>query len=63
MRYPAAALASAAFHRHNASTATKTARSSVIVGFAITVIDEVEAARVFAHLRELGELKIAEERR
>jgi len=28
----------------------------VHVGFAITVIDEVEAARVFEHLREIGEL-------
>jgi hydrogenase expression/formation protein HypC len=28
----------------------------VHVGFAITVIDEAEAARVFAHLREIGEL-------
>jgi len=28
----------------------------VHVGFAITVIDEAEAARVFEHLRELGEL-------
>ncbi len=26
------------------------------VGFAITIIDEVEAARVFEHLREIGEL-------
>ena len=29
----------------------------VHVGFAITVIDETEAARVFEHLRELGELE------
>ena len=28
----------------------------VHVGFAITVIDEVEAARVFAHLREIEEI-------
>jgi len=28
----------------------------VHVGFAITVLDEVEAARVFEHLREIGEL-------
>jgi hydrogenase expression/formation protein HypC len=28
----------------------------VHVGFAITVIDEAEAARVFEHLRELGEV-------
>lgn len=28
----------------------------VHVGFAITIIDEVEAARVFEHLREIGEL-------
>jgi len=28
----------------------------VHVGFAITVIDEIEAGRVFEHLRELGEL-------
>jgi hydrogenase expression/formation protein HypC len=28
----------------------------VHVGFAITVIDEAEAARVFAHLREIGEI-------
>jgi len=28
----------------------------VHVGFAISVIDEAEAARVFAHLREIGEL-------
>ena len=28
----------------------------VHVGFAITVIDEAEAARVFEHLREIGEL-------
>ncbi len=28
----------------------------VHVGFGITVIDEVEAARVFEHLREIGEL-------
>jgi hydrogenase expression/formation protein HypC len=28
----------------------------VHVGFAITVIDEVEAQRVFQHLREIGEL-------
>ncbi len=27
----------------------------VHVGFAITVIDEAEAQRVFAHLREIGE--------
>ena len=26
------------------------------VGFAITVIDEAEAERVFAHLRQIGEL-------
>ena len=35
----------------------------VHVGFAITVIDEAEAARVFEHLREIGELsrsKLAE---
>jgi hydrogenase expression/formation protein HypC len=28
----------------------------VHVGFAIAVIDEAEAARVFEHLREIGEL-------
>lgn len=28
----------------------------VHVGFAIAVIDEVEAGRVFEHLREIGEL-------
>lgn len=28
----------------------------VHVGFAITVIDEAEAARVFAHLSEIGEI-------
>jgi hydrogenase expression/formation protein HypC len=28
----------------------------VHVGFAITVIDEAEAARVFQHLQEIGEL-------
>lgn len=28
----------------------------VHVGFAISVIDETEAARVFEHLREIGEL-------
>ena len=28
----------------------------VHVGFAISVIDEAEAARVFEHLREIGEL-------
>jgi hydrogenase expression/formation protein HypC len=28
----------------------------VHVGFAISVIDEAEAARVFNHLREIGEL-------
>ena len=28
----------------------------VHVGFAITVIDEAEADRIFRHLRELGEL-------
>jgi hydrogenase expression/formation protein HypC len=28
----------------------------VHVGFAITVIDAAEAGRVFAHLREIGEL-------
>ena len=28
----------------------------VHVGFAITVIDEAEAVRVFEHLREIGEL-------
>jgi hydrogenase expression/formation protein HypC len=28
----------------------------VHVGFAITILDEEEAARVFAHLREIGEL-------
>jgi hydrogenase expression/formation protein HypC len=28
----------------------------VHVGFAITVIDETEAQRVFQHLREIGEL-------
>jgi hydrogenase expression/formation protein HypC len=28
----------------------------VHVGFAITVIDEIEAGRVFEHLRALGEL-------
>lgn len=28
----------------------------VHVGFAITIIDEAEAQRVFAHLREIGEL-------
>jgi hydrogenase expression/formation protein HypC len=28
----------------------------VHVGFAIAVIDEAEAGRVFAHLREIGEL-------
>jgi hydrogenase expression/formation protein HypC len=28
----------------------------VHVGFAITVIDEAEAARIFAHLAEIGEL-------
>lgn len=28
----------------------------VHVGFAITVIDEAEAKRVFEHLREIGEL-------
>jgi hydrogenase expression/formation protein HypC len=28
----------------------------VHVGFAITVIDEAEAERVFEHLREIGEL-------
>ena len=28
----------------------------VHVGFAITVIDQAEAARVFEHLREIGEL-------
>ncbi|MGE0333995.1 MAG: HypC/HybG/HupF family hydrogenase formation chaperone [Gammaproteobacteria bacterium] len=32
----------------------------VHVGFAITVIDEAEAARVFEHLREIGELQDAE---
>lgn len=32
----------------------------VHVGFAITVIDEREAARVFEHLREIGELLEAE---
>lgn len=35
----------------------------VHVGFAITVIDEAEATRVFDHLREIGELaELAEER-
>jgi hydrogenase expression/formation protein HypC len=29
----------------------------VHVGFAISVLDEAEAARVFEHLRELGELE------
>jgi hydrogenase expression/formation protein HypC len=29
----------------------------VHVGFAITVIDEAEAARVFEHLRKIGELE------
>jgi hydrogenase expression/formation protein HypC len=29
----------------------------VHVGFAITVIDEAEAARVFEHLREIGALE------
>jgi hydrogenase expression/formation protein HypC len=29
----------------------------VHVGFAVTVIDESEAERVFAHLREIGELE------
>lgn len=33
----------------------------VHVGFAISIIDEVEAARVFAHLRELDELLRNEE--
>lgn len=33
----------------------------VHVGFAITVIDEVEAEKVFAHLREIGELGDLEE--
>lgn len=34
----------------------------VHVGFAITVLDEQEAARVFDHLREIGELEdLAEE--
>lgn len=33
----------------------------VHVGFAITVIDEAEAERVFAHLREIGELEELEE--
>jgi len=28
----------------------------VHVGFAISVIDEAEAGRIFAHLRELGDL-------
>jgi len=28
----------------------------VHVGFAISVIDETEAGRIFAHLRDLGEL-------
>lgn len=34
----------------------------VHVGFAIAVIDEAEAERVFAHLREIGELAAAEAR-
>lgn len=33
----------------------------VHVGFAITVIDEAEAARVLDHLRALGELEEVEE--
>jgi hydrogenase expression/formation protein HypC len=33
----------------------------VHVGFAITVIDEAEAARVFAHLREIDALLDADE--
>ncbi|MGH7735144.1 MAG: HypC/HybG/HupF family hydrogenase formation chaperone [Gemmatimonadales bacterium] len=33
----------------------------VHVGFAIAVIDEAEAARLFEHLRELGELEGASE--
>ncbi len=33
----------------------------VHVGFAISIIDEVEAQRVFAHLHELGELLRNEE--
>ena len=32
----------------------------VHVGFAIAVIDEAEAARVFAHLREIDELNFDE---
>jgi hydrogenase expression/formation protein HypC len=33
----------------------------VHVGFAITVIDEVEAGRIFEHLRAIGELDANEE--
>lgn len=33
----------------------------VHVGFAITVLDEAEAERVFEHLREIGELDELEE--
>ena len=33
----------------------------VHVGFAITLLDEAEAARVFDHLREIGELNDAAE--
>lgn len=32
----------------------------VHVGFAISVIDETEARRVFEHLREIGELTLSE---
>lgn len=32
----------------------------VHVGFAITVIDEAEAERVFRHLEEIGELEMTE---
>jgi len=32
----------------------------VHVGFAITVIDEAEAERVFRHLEEIGELAVEE---
>jgi hydrogenase expression/formation protein HypC len=33
----------------------------VHVGFAITVIDEAEAERVFRHLEEIGELVVEED--
>jgi uncharacterized membrane protein len=38
MGYPAAAFVCAAVHTHNASTAARRARRSVVVGFVITVL-------------------------